>query len=155
MVIYKTQFHVLATFGVFLFPSQGDAALIDLAQEISPLPVAGITDLQSMEIELARLGGQVAALSGQLESERAMNHAVLSNVETMLTIYTGAGAVIVVLLGMVGYANLRSYMVSQVKAQVGNTLNSLADERLDRIVLRWDDKFEKLFRRFDRLGRAP
>ncbi len=84
-----------------------------------------------------------------------MNHAVLSNVETMLTIYTGAGAVIAVLLGMFGYANLRSYMVSQVKAQVGNTLKSLADERLDRIVLRWDDKFEKLFRRFDRLGRAP
>ena len=155
MVIVRIQFRVLATFCVFLFPSRSDAALFSLAQEVSPPSATRTTDLQSLEIEVARLGSQVAALSGQLESERAMNHAVLQHVETMLTIYTGAGAAIVGLFGIFGYANLRNYIVRQVKSQVGNTLKNLADERLDRVILRWDDKFEKLFRRLDRLGRSP
>lgn len=107
-------------------------------------------------LEVARLAGTVDGLVSQIETERALNAKVLDTINSILTVYTAAAALIVFVLGLFGYGNLRSHLQREIERKVEERLEGMVNDRLDAVVERkeqeWDDRFERLFRRVERLA---
>lgn len=128
------------------------SALLALGSPVAVQQVQVAPPPPSIAVDVARLQGEVSALSNQLESQRAMAESVLSAIQTILTVYTAAGAAIVVLLGFLGYTNLKGFMEREVERRVEASLVETVDEKLRGHLLQWDAKFEQLFQRIERLA---
>lgn len=122
------------------------------AQDLASPP----TPDETAAIELARLSGTVDALRSQIDAERAMNAQVLETVNTVITVYTGAVAVIVFILGLLGYTNLRTHLRREMERKVDAQLAELVTTRMETFIgsktAEWDAKFDKLYRSAQRLG---
>ncbi|MGD9548347.1 MAG: hypothetical protein AB7V45_12490 [Candidatus Krumholzibacteriia bacterium] len=141
----------------------------NLAATFSPVQASGSPDStlantiasegesrESPLLAIARLEGRVEGLALQLETERDIAKKVLDSVELTITIWTAAVALIALILAALGYSNLRTYMVSTINRKVRSSVDEIVEERcvdaIRRQELKWDQKFDKLYKRIERLN---
>lgn len=131
------------------------------------LPVDRVTETQAQgvvsaiaepvsAVDFARTTAHVESLSNQLAAQRELTQQILTTVDSVLTFHTAALAVLIAVLGLLGWINLRSHVTTYVEAKVDEQWADTTDHKVDTFLSEkereWDERFEKLLRRVRRLS---
>ena len=135
--------------------------LLAAQQQIPPLPrdstvppPPSVSMVSSLEF--ARVAGQVDILSAQLTAQYEASAQTLDTINTIVTVYAALFSGLVLLLGFLGYRNIRSDLQRSLQSKIEEQLSDSVSDRLDEFLAEkertWDQRFTELLRRVTRLS---
>ena len=131
-----------------------------LAAQQRDVPLAPDSTVSPAEtvspLEFARIAGQIELLSAQLNAQYELTGQTLDTINTIITVSAAAISILIFVLGIFGYRNLRSELQSTLEAKIDEQLPEYVSDKVDDFLAdkerTWDDRFTDLFRRVTRLS---